>query len=153
MCVLWWNIKWFDHKETVVCYFDLTYLPCYPSALRYSMWRRRITRRPDTLLCVHSWRSLRVAIWFCHSSWRTSNSKVLYGFTLSSRSELACGQARTALRLFQWTSDIALETMLYNLVYFLYFQLDTLFSSVYIQYLLSSFLYMFQASQVHHQEV
>ena len=36
--------------------------------------------------------------------------------------------------------------------FILYFQLDTLFS-VYIQYLLSSFLYMFQASQAHHQEV
>ena len=35
---------------------------------------------------------------------------------------------------------------------FLYFQLDTLFS-VYVQYLLSSFLYMFQVSQAHHQEV
>jgi len=37
--------------------------------------------------------------------------------------------------------------------YFLYFQLDTLFSSIYIEYLLSSFLYMFQASRAHHQEV
>ena len=38
-------------------------------------------------------------------------------------------------------------------LFYLYFQLDTLFSSVYIQYLLSSFLYMFQASQARHQEV
>ena len=38
-------------------------------------------------------------------------------------------------------------------LFYLYFQFDTLLSSVYIQYLLSSFLYMFQASQAHHQEV
>jgi len=40
----------------------------------------------------------------------------------------------------------------YQILFFFNFQLDTLFS-VYVQYLLSSFLYMFQASQAHHQEV
>jgi len=35
---------------------------------------------------------------------------------------------------------------------FLYFQLDTLFFRL-RKYLLSSFLYMFQAPQAHHQEV
>ena len=47
--------------------------------------------------------------------------------------------------------DILLTVHL-SIIYFLYFQLDTLFF-VYVQYLLSSFLYMLQASQAHHQEV